>query len=111
MHDVFHLLIIVSCISSLPHLLHHSLFFYFFILFRVIFEQERKNQVAAATANLAKQQADYDRSVAIAKIEAENAAKLRNTEMQQVIEKSQQLIFNNCSPISTFFFYFFFLWI
>ncbi|KXS15523.1 hypothetical protein M427DRAFT_98680, partial [Gonapodya prolifera JEL478] len=53
----------------------------------VVYENDRKEKVAFAAAHLATKQAEFDRQVHIAQIEADQAAAARKVELQRVVEQ------------------------
>jgi flotillin len=57
----------------------------------IIVENERKIQVAEAEMNLATKKADYEKQMKIASIEATQAAKMRESELQKEVEERRLL--------------------
>ncbi|KXS15524.1 hypothetical protein M427DRAFT_56627 [Gonapodya prolifera JEL478] len=53
----------------------------------VVYENDRKEKVAFAAAQLATKQAEFDRQVRIAQIEADQAAAARRVELQRTVEQ------------------------
>ncbi|TPX56713.1 hypothetical protein PhCBS80983_g04316 [Powellomyces hirtus] len=58
----------------------------------VIFEAERKGEMAAAQASLEIKQTEYAQGVKIAQIETEKAASLRDAELQREVETKRALV-------------------
>ncbi|GBG62526.1 hypothetical protein CBR_g30843 [Chara braunii] len=57
----------------------------------VSFENEKKREMAESEASLLVQKADYSRRVEIARVEAQQAKAIRETELQRQVEERRQL--------------------